>query len=83
MSWILILFFIISILLFVITRYYRLKKQVSIENREAFENESNLTIPEKLLKYHDIKINYQLRDRVMRCFFNKWCFVLNIYMLRK
>ena len=58
MSWILILFFIISILLFVITRYYRLKKQVSIENREAFENESNLTIPEKLLKYHDIKINY-------------------------
>jgi hypothetical protein len=58
MNWFIIVFFIISIILFLVTKYYRLKKELEIEQIEEFENEIELTIPEKLYKYHDIKVNY-------------------------
>ena len=58
MNWFIIVFFIISIILFLVTKYYRLKKEIEIEQIEEFENEIELTIPEKLFKYHDIKVNY-------------------------
>ena len=58
MNWFIILLFIISIILYLITNYYRLKKELEVEEIEQFEIESELTIPEKLLKYHDITINY-------------------------
>ena len=58
MNWFIIIIFIISIALFLVTRYYRLKKQLSIEKIEQFENESMLTPSDKLLKYHGIQIKY-------------------------
>jgi len=58
MNWIIIFFFIISIILFLITNYYLLKKELSIEKIEEFDNEIKLTITEKLLKYHNTKVNY-------------------------
>ena len=58
MNWFIIIFFIVSIILFLVTKYYRLKKELEIEQIEEFEIEIQLTISEKLLKHHDIKINY-------------------------
>jgi hypothetical protein len=58
MNWIIVILFIISIVLFLLTKYYLLKKKISVEEIEEFENEIQLTISEKLLKYHDIKVNY-------------------------
>ena len=58
MNWIIVIIFIISIILFLLTKYYLLKKKISVEEIEEFENEIKLTISEKLLKYHDIKVNY-------------------------
>lgn len=58
MNWFIIIFFIISISFFLITKYYNLKKSVSKEQVESFENEKNLTPSEKLLKYHNITIKY-------------------------
>ena len=58
MNWFIVVLFIISIILFLLTKYYLLKKKISVEEIEEFENEIKLTISEKLLKYHDIKVNY-------------------------
>jgi hypothetical protein len=58
MNWFIIVFFIISIILFLVTNYYRLKKELELEKIEEFENEIELTISEKLFKYHGIKVNY-------------------------
>ena len=58
MNWFLIAFLIIAVSLFLITKYYLLKKKVAQEEIENFENESSLTPTEKLEKYHNIKIKY-------------------------
>ncbi len=58
MNWFLIAFLIIAVSLFLITKYYLLKKKVAQEEIETFENESSLTHTEKLEKYHNIKIKY-------------------------
>ena len=58
MNWFIIVFFIISIILYLVTNYFRLKKDLEVEEIEEFENELELTISEKLLKYHDITVNY-------------------------
>ena len=58
MNWFIIIFFIIAIIFFLITKYYHLKKTLTIEQVESFENENNLTTSEKLFKYHKITIKY-------------------------
>ena len=58
MNWFIIILFIISVSLFLVTRYYRLKKELEIEKIEHFENESLLTTSDKLLKYHGVEIKY-------------------------
>jgi len=58
MNWFIIAFFILSISLFLITHYYRLKQTISYEQIEAFETEETLSISQKLLKYHNITIKY-------------------------
>ena len=58
MNWNIIVFFIISIILFLVTKYYFLKKKLALENIENFENESILTPSDKLLKYHGVEIKY-------------------------
>ena len=58
MNWFIIVFFIIAITIFLITKYYHLKKTLEIEEIESFENENSLTPSEKLFKYHGIKIKY-------------------------
>ena len=58
MNWFIIILFIISVSLYLVTRYYRLKKKLEIENIEKFENESLLTTSDKLLKYHGIEMKY-------------------------
>ena len=58
MNWFIIVFFIIAITIFLITKYYHLKKTLEIEEIESFENENILTPSEKLFKYHGIKIKY-------------------------
>ena len=62
MNWFIILFFLISILLYLITKYYLVKNnynQEKINNKiEEFENEQNRTSTEKLKFNHNITINY-------------------------
>ena len=58
MKWFIIIFFIISISIFIVTKYYYLKKKLEVEQFESFENENSLTISDKLLKYHGIKLKY-------------------------
>jgi len=58
MNWFIIIFFIIAIILFLITKYYLLKQKLTFENIESFENEAVLTPTEKLFKYHNIKLQY-------------------------
>ena len=58
MNWFIVVFFIIAISLFLITKYYHLKKKLEIEQIETFENENSLTPSEKLLKHHDIILKY-------------------------
>jgi len=58
MNYFIIIFFIVAISIFLITKYYYLKKTLEIEKVEAFENEISLTPSEKLFKDHQIKLNY-------------------------
>ena len=58
MNWFILIIFIISITLFLITKYYLLKKKIALEKQEHFTNESILTSSDKLLKYHNIQITY-------------------------
>ena len=58
MNWFIIILFIISIILFLVSKYYLLKKKVEIENIEAYENENSLTTKDRLLKYHNITLQY-------------------------
>jgi hypothetical protein len=58
MTWFILIIFIISITLFLITKYYLLKKKIALEKQEHFTNESILTSSDKLLKYHNIQITY-------------------------
>ena len=58
MNWFIIILFIISIILFLVSKYYLLKKKVEIENIEAYENENSLTTKDRLLKYHNITLKY-------------------------
>ena len=58
MNWFIIAFFLLAVSLFLITKYYLLKKEVALEQIETFENESALTPTEKLYKYHNIIIQY-------------------------
>ena len=58
MSWFIIIFFIISIALLLITKYYLLQKELFIEQLETFENDSNTTPSDKLFKDHGIRIKY-------------------------
>ena len=58
MNWFIIILFIISIILFLVSKYYLLKKKVEVENIEAYENENSLTTKDRLLKYHNITLKY-------------------------
>ena len=58
MNWFIVVFFCISIIIFVITKYYRLKNVMSIEKIEEFEIAVNLSQQQKLLKHHGITIHY-------------------------
>lgn len=62
MNWFIIVFFIISISLYFITKYYivdyEYKNKKRNEKIEAFENEQNRTSKEKLKFQHNITINY-------------------------
>jgi len=58
MNWFIFALFIISIGIFLITKYYCLKKTLVIEQFEEIETENNLGPTEKLFKYHGIKLNY-------------------------
>lgn len=55
MNWFIIIFFLIAIGLFALSHYLRLKKEIERDNIEHFQTEVNLTIIEKLAKYHNIK----------------------------
>ena len=55
MNWFIIIFFLIAIGLFALSHYLRLKKEIERDNIEHFQTEVNLTIIEKLEKYHNIK----------------------------
>jgi large-conductance mechanosensitive channel len=56
MKWFIIIFFIISIFIFIVTKYYYLKKKLEVEQIESFENENSLTTTDKLLKYHGLSL---------------------------
>ena len=62
MSWFIIVFFIISVILFLITKYYLSKIEYYNKKRndklEAFETELNTTSADKLKLDHNITINY-------------------------
>ena len=58
MNWFIIFIFIVSIALFLITKYYRLKKELAIEKIEEFENEAALTTKDKLFNNYGINIKY-------------------------
>ena len=58
MNWFLIAFFLLAVSLFLITKYYLLKKEATLEQIETFENEEFLTFTEKLTKDHNITIQY-------------------------
>jgi hypothetical protein len=58
MNWFLISFCIIAVSLFLITKYYLLKKQAILEKIETFENKESLTHTEKLKKEHNITLQY-------------------------
>ena len=62
MNWFIIIFCIISILLYLITKYYLVnydyKELKETEEIEAFETEQNRTFEDKLNFHHSIKINY-------------------------
>ena len=67
--YILILIFIVSITLFVITQYLRIKKDYELENIknneeiiEYFNNENNLPLTSKLLKYHIVTVKFKNAD---------------------
>ena len=65
MNWFIIIFFLIAIALYVLTKYYLLKKQVKkehFEKIEAFENENALPIPEKLNKQHNVKLEFLTQE---------------------
>ena len=71
--YILILFFIVSIILFVITQYLRLKKDYELENIkhnedtfEYFNNENNLPLTSKLLKRHNVIVNFKNADSAQK-----------------
>jgi len=58
MNWFIIAFFIISIILFLLTKYYLLQKNLNIEEIEAFEQEAALTTSEILNKQHNVTLQY-------------------------
>jgi len=58
MNWFIICFFVISIILFVVIRYYFLKNKADKEDFETFENEKKLTSTEKLLKEHHVALRF-------------------------
>ena len=58
MNWFIVVFFIISIALVFVTKYYNLKKTLELEQNESFENENSLTPYEKLSQNHDIILKY-------------------------
>ena len=58
MNWFIVVFFIISIALVFVTKYYNLKKTLELEQIESFEDENNLTPYEKLSQNHDIILKY-------------------------
>ena len=71
--YILILIFIVSITLFVITQYLRLKKDYELENIkhnedtfEYFNNENNLPLTSKLLKHHNVIVNFKNADSAQK-----------------
>ena len=58
MNWFIIIFVIIAIALYLITKYYVLKKQSVKEKIENFQNEQKLSPTEKLSKYHNVKLEF-------------------------
>ena len=65
MNWFIIIFFLISIAIYAITRYHYLKKQVKKEKYakiEAFENEKTLPIAEKLKLQHNVKLEFLTKE---------------------
>ena len=66
MNWYVILFFVVSIVLYIASKYLRLKKERAKENIEAFQIESKLSISEKLNKYHNLVINYKNATSVIK-----------------
>ena len=67
MNWVIIIFFIISIVLYFIANYYVLQKKVIDEQVEHFENEENITSTEKLDK-RDINIKYLNKEDAINVF---------------
>jgi hypothetical protein len=67
MNWVIIIFFIISIVLYIISNYYVLQKKVIDEQVEHFENEENITSIEKLNK-RDVNIKYLNKEDAINVF---------------
>jgi hypothetical protein len=59
MNWLIIIFFLISISLFMFTHYLRTKKEKRQEDIEHFETEIALTPIDKLAKYHNITLQFK------------------------
>jgi hypothetical protein len=55
MNLLIIMLFLISVVLFVLTKYLRIRKEKKEEEIEYFNNENTLSIEDKLIKYHNIK----------------------------
>ena len=62
MNWYIIIFFILSVILYIVTKYYLVKTNYKINKHkdeiEAFETELNSTSGEKLKAKHNITIKY-------------------------
>ena len=77
MNWYIILFFLIGICLFAITQYLRTKKENQIEAEqeyleelEHFQSENALSPADKLLKYHNVTIDFKNANEARKLFTN-------------
>ena len=83
--WHAILVFIISISLFIITQYIRIKKEYDLEElhkekeiKEQFNTENSLSLESKLLKHHNITINFKNANVARELILNKSLYIQNM-----
>lgn len=79
MNWFIIIFFIISLSLYVITQYLRTKREQQMEQKkkdleelENFQSENELSPRDKLFKYHNIRIDFKNANESRKLFTNNF-----------